>query len=99
MVRTKGALGKKPRMTRTEYNKRYYERKKERQEMDEINGAGTIQAMDRLQRAIELFGDEDDIKKKDELQKDIAMAEMEYANRTGDYSGIKGYIFEMYIED
>ena len=67
--------------------------------MDEINRAGTIQAMDRLHRAIDLFGDENDIKKKDELQKDIARAEMEYAHKTGDYSGIKGYIFEMYIED
>lgn len=67
--------------------------------MDEINGTGVVQEMERLNRTIELFADDDDIKKRDELTKDIARAEMEYAHKTGDYSGVRGYVFEMYIKE
>ena len=104
MGRTKGAVDKQPRrmketadkQSRKDYDRKLYQQKKEQKEMDEINGAGVVQKMERLNKTIELFADDTDIKrmyikKMDKLQKGIAMAEMEYAYKTCDYSGLCGY--------
>ena len=102
--RPKGAVDKQPRrmketadkQSRKDYDRKLYQQKKEQKEMDEINGAGVVQKMERLNKTIELFADDTDIKrmyikKMDKLQKGIAMAEMEYAYKTCDYSGLCGY--------
>ena len=162
MGRPKGAVDKQPRrmketadkQSRKDYDRKLYQQKKEQKEMDEINGAGVVQKMERLNKTIELttieliadddlfqkmerlnttielFADDDEqqkneqkemdeingvvqkmerlnttielfaddtdikrmyIKKMDKLQKGNAMAEMEYAYKTCDYSGLCGY--------
>jgi hypothetical protein len=93
-----------------EYKRRYnlqrYEAKKAAKEAAKAEAKGDMEEMERinlspydhiktLKITIDLFGDEDDIEALRRFEMDMRMANMVYAHETGDYSGLKGIIYEI----
>lgn len=88
-----------------QYNKKHTEAKKkawlaemaekmaEKAEMDRINFS-PYDHIKTLKITIDLFGDEDDIEALERFERDMRRAEMVYADQSGDYSGLKGMVFE-----
>ena len=65
----------------------------EKAEMDRINFS-PYDHIKTLKITIDLFGDEDDIEALERFERDMRRAEMVYADQSGDYSGLKGMVFE-----
>lgn len=63
-------------------------------EDDEVNSNTPSKYIEKLQMLIDLFDDENDINELDRFKKSLNRAEMEYALQTGDYSKMKGFLYE-----